>query len=255
MATSTLLQIVQDMLSAMESEGVTTVVSGSTTDEALMCVNIANRTFEGLIGRAKWKHLRTYKALVAGANLHELKPDTSDLYVDGHNIYYGDTDLEQLVPYLEPDEFVRRTIGRTSTDSDTTVINLIKVYNDRVPAYFTTFDDETLTFDAIPTGSGLVAGDSKALVYVEPDTRKAANADVYDLPKQIYPYFRDLCIAEAIIELAGDEIRGERLRARANKEISKQATSGNMIAKKDDLWKHNRTRRASARNRSRIIVL
>lgn len=255
MATSTLLQIVQDMLSAMESENVTTVVSGSTTEEALLCVNLANRTFENLIGRVKWSHLKSYKPLVAGSNLNELKGDTTDIYIDGHNVYYGDTDEEQRIHYLEHDEFIRRTIGRTSADSNVTVINNVKVYNDRVPAFYTSFDDETLVFDAMPDGSGLVAGDSKALVYTEPTTRKSANADVYDLPKQLYPYFRDLCIANAIVELVGDEIRGERLRNRANNEISKIATSGNMIDKRDNAFRNLKVRHASPKRRSRTIIL
>ena len=41
----TLLQIVQDMLSAIKAENVATVVSGSTTEDALLCVNIANREY------------------------------------------------------------------------------------------------------------------------------------------------------------------------------------------------------------------
>ena len=255
MATSTLLEIVQDMLTAIEAENVTTVVSGSTTEEALMCVNVANRTFESLITRAKWKHLKTYKPLIAGSNLNELKPDTSDLYVDGLNIYYGAIDAEQIVHYIDPDEFVRRTIGRTSADSDVTVVNNIKVYNDRVPTFYTTFDDETLVFDSMPSGAGLVASDSTALIYVEPVTRKSVDADVYDLPKQLYPHFRDLCVAEGIVEIGGDEIRGERMRARANKEIAKQATSGAMIEKKDNGYKNIISRNASGRKRTRIIVI
>lgn len=255
MATSTLLQIVQDMLSAIEAEGVTTVVSGSTTGDSLLCVNIANRTFEELITRAKWKHMKTYKPLVAGANLNELKADTTDIYIDGHNIWYGDTDEEQRVNYVDPETFVQRTIGRTSADADVTVINDVKVYNDRVPSFYTTFDDETLVFDAIPDGSGLVAGDSKALVYVEPAGRKGANADVYDLPKQIYPHFRDICVANAVIELGGDEIRGERMRNRANIQIGKLATSGNLIDTKDNQWKNIITRPSkSGLYRKTIIV-
>jgi hypothetical protein len=254
MATSTLLQIVQDMLSAIEAEGVTTVVSGSTTPDALLCVNIANRTFEELIARAKWKHIKTYKALVAGANLNELKADSTDIYIDGHNVWYGDTDEEARVTYVDPETFVQRTIGRTSADADVTVINNIKVYNDRVPAFYTTFDDETLVFEAMPTGAGLVAGDSKAIVWVEPAGKKSANADVYDLPKQLYPYFRDLCVANATVELGGDEILGERKRRQANIQIGKIATSGNLVDTKDNTWKKIITRSTASSRVRRICI-
>lgn len=254
MATSTLLQMVQDMLSAIEAESVTTVVSGSTTEDALLCVNIANRTFEELITRAKWKHIRTYKALTAGGNLNELKAGASDIYIDGQNIWYGSTDDEARIRYVDPDIFIQRTIGRTSADSDVTVINNIKVINDEDPSFYTTFDDETLVFDAMPDGSGLVAGDSKAIIWVEPAGRKSANSDVYDIPKQLYPHFRDLCIATAVIELGGDEPRGERQRRRSNIQISKIATSGNLVDNKDNAWKTIITR-STATSRSRVTII
>lgn len=247
MATSTLLQIVQDMLNAIEAENVTTVVSGSTTEDALMCVNIANRTFEDLITRVKWKHLRTYKALTAGAYLNTLKAGTSDLYIDASNVYYGASDEEVRICYVDPETFVARTIARTVADSNVETINNIKVYNDRVPTFFTSFDDNTLVFDAMPDAGGLVASNSKALVYVEPTTRLSANSGVYSLPKQVYPHFRDLCIANAIVEIAGEETRGERLRIRATNQIAKMVTSGNLVDTPDNAWKNIITRNTSGR--------
>ena len=254
MAQLTLLQIVQDMLSRIEAEGVTTVVSGSTTPDALLCVNIANRTYETLITDAKWIHLRTYKSLTAGANLNELKAGTSDLYIDSKNIWYGVIDSEARIAYVDPEEFVRRTIGRTSTDSNITVINNIKVYNDRVPSFFTTFNDNALVFDAMPSGAGLVNTNSKALVYVEPTTRLSANASVYSLPNQIFPAFRDLCVARAVIELAGDETAGMRMERTALRKIAKLASSGNLIEKSDNAFQHLITRRSGTRAHRRILV-
>lgn len=254
MATSTLLQIVQDMLVALEAEGVTTVVSGSTTEEALLCVNIANRTFEELITRAKWKHIRTWKNLTAGSQLNELKAGTADLYIDGRNVYYGVTDEESLVTYVTPEDFISRTISRKVSDANVVEINNYKIYNDRNPTFFTTIDDETLIFDAMPSGAGLVAGDSLALVYVEPTTRLSANAGVYDLPRQIYPHFRDLCIANALIEIGNDETKGERKALKANRQIAKIASSGNLIEKDDNAYSINRTRPVSGKYTTRKII-
>lgn len=255
MANLTLLQIVTDMLSAIEAEDVTTVVSGSTTEEALMCVNIVNRTYESLIHRAKWKHLRTYKSLSAGGQLNELALGTNDLYVDAHNIWYGSSNDERRVMWRDPEDFINFTINRNTADSNIQEINNIKVYNDRDPSYFTSFDDNTLVFDAMPDGSGLVAGNSRALIYVEPTTRNTGNTDTYDLPRQLIPYFRDLCVANATIELAGDEIRGERLRQRANKEIAKIATSGKMVNNKDNMFKNITTRDTALHKQRRVIVI
>ena len=242
------------MLSEIEAESVTTVVSGSTTEEALLCVNLANRVFEDVITNWKWKHTKTYKPLVAGSNLNELKADSSDLYIDGYNVYYGTINEEQKVHYVDPDTFVKRTISRTSTDSNVTVINNFKIFNDRDPSYYTTFDDETLIFDAMPSGSGLVNTDSKAIVWVEPTTRLSADASVYDLPKQVYPAFRDLCVANAIVSLQGEETKGERRILRASKKLARLAKSADLIDVDDNAYKVITVRRGNSRQTRRIIV-
>lgn len=248
MATPTLLIITQDMLSVIESENVTTVVSSSTTGEALLCVNIANRVYEKLIQKYKWKHLKSFTNLSAGGNLNELKGSATTTYIDGDNIYYSTTaDKEQLVHYLDPEDFIRRTITRTAADTNVTTVNNIKVFNDRDPQWYTSFDDDTLVFDAMPDGSGLVTTDSFAIVYIESSARLAADANTFTLPVKVQAAFRDLCIAKAMIELSEDKQEGRRLERDANGEISKVITSGNLVDRFSDYRKHIITRRGHKR--------
>ena len=63
----TLLELVQDMLVATDSENVTDV---GDTEDAGMCVNIANREFERLISKFRWRHTRAFGKLVVRANKH-----------------------------------------------------------------------------------------------------------------------------------------------------------------------------------------
>lgn len=238
----TLLTIVTDMLVKIKSEGVESVESGQTTEDALMCVNLVNVEYEGLLNQYKWRHLRSYKPLVAGTYLNTLKGDTNDTYVDGRNIYYGEIDDEHCVKYVDPEEFIRRTIGRTSTDSNVDVINNIKVRNDIDPTYYTSFDDTELVFDAMPTGAGLVASDSKALVYTHPSERITTDAGTFNLPKQLQPYFRDLCIAVALETLADEDTKADKLKRTAIKNINKIAYAGKFVDRDEDVFKHIKVR-------------
>lgn len=242
MPSYTLLTIVTDMLVRTNSEGVTSVQSGSTTDDGLIAVNLVNQVYEDLLNRYKWKHLKSFKVLTAGSYLNTLKGTSGESYVDGCNIYYGAINEENRIPYVTPEEFIRRTIGRNTTDSNIVVLNGIKVQNDQDPSFFTTINDTELVFDSIPTGAGLVASNSKAFIITHPTARITADAGTFNLPIQLQPYFRDLCIAEALEVLADEDTKADKMRRKAEKNISKIAYAGGFVEKLDDAFKHIRVR-------------
>ena len=136
----TLLQLVQDMLVAIDAQVVNSV---DETEEASMCVNIANRAYEEMISGYRWKHLKEQTKLSAGSNLNELVLPSGTYAVDPSNIYYD----SEPVYYRTPENFMAMTIVRNTDESNIDEINNIKVFNDRNPQWFTTFDDETLVFD------------------------------------------------------------------------------------------------------------
>lgn len=249
----TLLQLVQDMLSAIGAESVSTVVSGSTTEDALLAVNLANRTYEDLISKYKWEHLKTYGNLAAGSNLNELKGASGTLFIEGEQIYYGSNPDEQRVYWKDPEDFIRMTIGRNTSDSNVQAINNIKVYNDRNPTYVTTFDDETLVFDAIPDGSGLVTNDSYATYYAGPTARLSADAGQFDMPANAFPILRDFCIANAFAELAEDDINAARYERKATNLLNKFLTQGRLVKRPQDLRRKIPVRRAGTHNRVLIL--
>ncbi len=242
----TLLTIVTDMLVHTNSEGVTTVQSGSTTDEALIAVNLVNQVYEELLNKYKWKHLKSYKALTAGSYINTLKGAAGDSYVDAYNIYYGAVNLENKICYITPEEFIRRTIGRDTTESNIVVLNGIKVQNDQDPTFFTTINDTELVFDSIPTGAGLVASNSKALIITHPTSRITADAGTFNLPIQLQPYFKELCIAEALVVLADEEGKSDKKRREAEKNISKIAYAGDFVEKFNDAFKYVKVRSGSS---------
>ncbi len=241
----TLLTVVQDILTGITTESVASIESGSTTEEALRVVNLINREYESLLNKVKWKHLKSFKSLIAGTNLNQLKGDIGDSYIKWDTVRYGSINQEKLICYIEPEEFMRRTVGRNSTDTNITVIDGKKIWNDRNPSFYTTFDDVELTFDAIPTGSGLVPADSSAYITTHPTIRLSLDIDTLNLPIQVQPYFRDLCLGYALEEIAFEDTKGLAKKRDANNQIMKIARSGNMIEKEEDLYKYIITRRGS----------
>lgn len=195
----TLLQLVTDMLGAIDAENVTLVTD---TEEAEMCVAIANRGFEQMIGPSiRWRHLRKTTVLTATGNLSEMTLPTGTIAFDPYSLYYSG----KIIPWVEPDVFLWRTETRTVDGSATVAINLNKIDVGDDPSFFTSFDDLTLTFDTIPDNTtGLVGANTKGICYVAPTSRLSTSAEVFNLPAVAFPALSHWCIGTAIAELKGD---------------------------------------------------
>lgn len=193
----TLLELVQDMLTATDSENVSTV---GETEDAGMCVNIANREFERLISKFRWRHTRAFSKLAVTANKHEMKLKTGAIAIKPDSLYYSGSKMY----WMEPERFLAYTITRATTESNILEVNHVKVYTDRDPQYFTSFDDETLVFDSYPDSSGLVADNTDCIVYQAPTSRLTSDGEYFDLPPQAFPALALRCIVKAIVEIKGD---------------------------------------------------
>ena len=201
----TLLQLVQDMLSAIDAEKVSAV---GETDEADMCVQITNRAYEEIIERVRWRHLKQLTSLTSSAILNQMVAPDGVIAIDPSRVYYNDT----LLYYMVPEDFLDYTISRDVTASDVEIVGNVKVYNDRDPVYFTSFDDYTLVFDAMPDNTnGLVGADSTVLAYVGHTSRLTADGDIFNLPRQAFPALEKLCISIAKSELQADTTEGRKL--------------------------------------------
>lgn len=195
----TLLQLCQDMLAAVDAENVNAV---NETAEAEMCVNIANRAFEGMIGpKYRWKHLRQSVNLSTTALLNEMTLPTGTIAFDPYSLYYSG----KLLTWVEPDEFIWRTESRV-VDGTSVVLkgdNKIDVGDD--PIFFTSYDDSTLVFESIPDNTtGLVSANTHGIAFVAPTARLTDDTDVFDLPAVAFPALSTRCVGLAIRELKGD---------------------------------------------------
>lgn len=234
----TLLELVQDMLTAVNGENVNSV---GDTEEAAMCVNIANRQFEKMSAKNRWKHFKEYtSSLQTTSNLNEMnlptgafafKPDT--IYYDGNPVWY-----------LTPEVFLNMVVARdSSTDSSILTINGIPVYKTKTPVYFTSDDDELLRFDGcVDSTNGLDGSKFKAIVYSTSTSRLSADSEVFDLPAQAFPTLGEYCIAYAIKELTSDEESFRSQLREAKTSAAALARNARLVDQPDD-WRKNITPR------------
>jgi hypothetical protein len=156
----TLLELVQVILSSMDSDEVNSI---SDTTEATQVAHVVRTAFYDLIERLGLTEHRDLFQLTASGNA--LKPvlmtrptDVNSIdWVKYNKVVDGETDPDfQLVQYLPPDVFLDQMHSLSLSDanvlsfdhtvgSDTFTLLYI---NDKAPEYWTSWDDYTLIFDS-----------------------------------------------------------------------------------------------------------
>lgn len=233
----TLLEIVQDMLTATDSENVNNV---GETEDAGMCVNIANREFERLISKFRWRHTRTFGKLDTTSNKHEMTIPTTSVSLTPDTMYYsGDR-----VYWMDPDRFLAYTISRNTSESNISEIANVKVFTDRNPQYFTSFNDATITFDSYPNASGLTSDDTDVILYDSPTSRLTSDGEYFDLPPQVFPALVQRCIYRAMLEIKGDTQGAQVAKRDADNTIAALSRNARLVDQPDDRRKHIVPRRS-----------
>lgn len=157
----TLLEIVQDILSSTDGDEINSI---SDTTESQQIVTIVKTVYDDILARGDLAVFKTIFNLDASTDA--LKPVlmTKPLNID--NIYWLKYDRIQTgmtdpawaeIPFIPLDEFIRMTQMMNPSETDVNSMTLISadgftfVFNfmtDRSPSYYTSFDDDTLIFDA-----------------------------------------------------------------------------------------------------------
>jgi hypothetical protein len=200
----TLLSIVQEIMNDMDSDNVNAV---DDTVESDQVARIVKSTYEEILEREDWPHLRTLENLTASGTSarpsHMIIPDAVKkiqlIKYDCQATGATRTDWRDM-DYKDPVDFLSTVMRRdnSATNVDTvTDLSGVTVYiiNDRAPSYWTSFDDENIIFDSYDSAveSTLQSAKSQALVYKEPTELTIADGSIPDLPSKVFP----LLIAEA----------------------------------------------------------
>jgi len=207
----TLLEMVQDILSDLDSDEVNSI---NDSVEALQVAQILKSTYFNIIDGRDWPHLYEFFQLEASGttdrptHMH-LPDDVIDLSWVKYDCKESGETRDRIKPmvYKSPEEFTNILEQRDSTDTtvdevaDPTGINL-NIHNDRAPQYYTSFDNEYVVFDAYDALVENTLQTSKTQGYgkVYP-TWTTSDTFVADLPTQAFSYLLNEAKSTASLRL------------------------------------------------------
>lgn len=192
-----LLEMVQDILSEMDSDEVNSI--NDTVESVQVAQTIKTCYFE-MIGNRNWPHLRKLiqvegLATPSMPNYLRVPEDVKELvFFKYDKRKLGDTKSTlQDITYKEPDSFLRYVSARNSDNTNVDEItdfsgSKILVLNDVAPTYWTTFDDQHIVTDSYDAAVDTTLQQSKtqALAYVNP-TWSHVDAFIPNLPIEAFP--------------------------------------------------------------------
>jgi len=167
----TLLEIVQNILSSMDSDEVNSIAD---TVESLQIAEVVKETYSELFANldepSRWQ-LRQLQALGDSdkPNYLELPEDVRivkwikyDFQTDGSTDY-------QYITYMEPEDFLVLCTGSRGSEATVEVIDTsgarFNIANAKNPQYWTTFDNNTIIFDSYNSDVETTLQQQKTLVW------------------------------------------------------------------------------------------
>jgi len=193
MATMTLLEIVQSVMSAMDSDNVNSI---DDTIESEQVATVVKECYFELVSQRDWPFLGT-KFSMSGLS-DSSRPtylQLLDTYSKVEWIKYNGKD----VTYLDPKEFQDMLDQRVVTAD---VVNSNKFVINRDPLYYTTFDDEYFIFDGIDLDEDTTLQTSKNVCFgTRVPTWTHTDGFTPDLPAKMFPTLLAECKSTAFINL------------------------------------------------------
>lgn len=230
----TLLEIVTDILSDMESDPVNSI---NDTEEGLQVAQIVKTTFQAMLSNRNWPHTARVVNLVPLSDnnypthmkINENIKELISVYYDCSRNVDNRIDYRQI-RYIDPDAFLRYTNQRNSNDPNMQLIQdqsgiKFMVASNKAPEYFTSFDDTHLVFDSYDHGvdSTLQASKFQARAYIIP---KFEMSDVYvpDLPAEAFAALIEESKSKAFLRFKSvQDIKAEQESTRQQRWLSRKS--------------------------------
>lgn len=191
----TLLEIVQDILSDIDSEPVDTI---SDTIEAEQIATIVEHTFYDIVAlRQVPEHEGLIKLTALSDNTTPSHFQIPDNVTDISHVWYDHsstgTSEYKRVNYVDPETFLRRTDGRTSdylSVSDIDSGTKLRIRNNKHPEFFTSFDDNYVIMDSYDSSidSSLQESKIRALGKTYPVFNRNSDSYVPDIDGSYFPH-------------------------------------------------------------------
>jgi len=190
------LDMTQDILSDMNSDEVSSITD---TVESMQVAQIIKSTYEDLMSRKNWEHLKKLTQLDASLTTSRpthMKVEENIKEVVALN--YNKQNINQTSPrwqpveWMAPDDFLIHTNNRNTDNANTTEIEDVTgvkllIKTDKAPKYYTSFDDEYIIFDSYDNAvdSTLQSSKTQLIAYVMP-TFTLSDTHVPDLPAEMF---------------------------------------------------------------------
>jgi len=233
-----LLDIVQDILSDMDSDEVNSV---DDTVESTQVAQIVKSTYFAMISNRNWPHTRQTVQLSASGTTAQPTHMTIDeevkelCFINYNKVRAGSTrKMYQPVKYLYPDDFLR-VINNRNNDSDTvdvitdlTGVELL-IVNNTAPTYYTSFDDENIVFDSydIEVDSTLQQSKVQAQAYVIP-AWSGLDDFIPDLPAEAFTALLEEAKSRCMFKLKQvRDVKAEQEAGRQQRYLARQARTVN----------------------------
>lgn len=203
----TLLEMVQDILSSMDSDEVNSI---SDTTESQQVATVIKNVYRDIISRGNLPE--NFEMFELNASLDPTKPTVmyrpegafSILWIKYDTRLLGDTEPRMTkIQYLEPSQFTDQVFTyRDQNQSDVVRYYLdgpnnssveIVGLNNKAPSFYTSWDDETIIFDSYDSAVDGTLQKNKSIAYGEWEpTFQMADAFIPDLdPRQFSLLFNE----------------------------------------------------------------
>lgn len=179
MAKLTVLDMVQNILSSMDSDSVNSI---SDTIEAEQVAELLREAYYDLMSQREWPFLKYKGQLEAVGDVNN--PTTMKM-PDSLNKLYWIKYNKKDITYLDPTEFQAMVDLRVET-TDVVDSNGMMLNGD--PTYWTTFDDKYVIFDGIDKTTDTTLQQSKTTIFALKEATWTQDDDfIPDLPEKFFP--------------------------------------------------------------------
>lgn len=197
-AKMTLLEIVQDVLNDIDSDEVNSI---SDTVEATQIANVCRSVYYDVITTVdlpEHMELMTVSGLSNSSRPNYMDADSvTEIKEFRYNVSETPGELEyKLIDYVSPDEFIQKIVTRDTSQTEVIIVTdptngiSLPILNDKMPDYYTSFDDRYLCFDSYDSSVDNTLQTSKTMVLgVKLPSFTLTDSSVPDMDDTIFPYY------------------------------------------------------------------
>lgn len=230
----TLIEIVQDILSDMDSDEVNTI---DDTVEAAQVAQIVKSTYYAMMSNRNWPHLRkTVQIEPSGTSALPTHMNVQEAIKELCFLNYNKAKADETrkvyrpVKYLYPDDFLRVSNKRNSDNADIDIITdptgvELLILNTAAPTYYTSFDDKALVFDSYDhlVDSTLQQSKVQAQAYILPEWSHVDDF-IPDLPDEAFTALLEESKSRAMLKLKQvQDVKAEQEAGRQNRWLARKA--------------------------------